>query len=154
MKIAFIVPVLDEINIDRTFKRISNSCDTNFDVYFAINGKLNNLFTQIRSTFANESKVKAFMVDRPVNEHKLITLGMAMTGDYDATIIYSGKEEPNNDVIKAFISSWKAGNKIVDFCLFGCGVNFFGGGIFASIYDVIVDAAAEQPRILQYHIKR
>jgi hypothetical protein len=38
---------------------------------------------------------------------------MEMTTDYDATIIYSGKEDPNVDVMKAFISSWKAGNKIV-----------------------------------------
>lgn len=113
MKIAFIIPIIDEINFERTFRKISDSCEMDFDVYFAINGKLNSLFTQIRSTFANEPKVKAFMVDRPVNEHKLITLGMAMTGEYDATIIYSGKEEPNGDVIKAFISSWKSGNKIV-----------------------------------------
>lgn len=114
MKIAFIVPVLDEIKFEKTFNRISESCnDDDFDVYFAINGKLNSLFTQVRTTFLSESRVKAFMVDRPVNEHKLITLGMEMTEDYDATIIYSGKEEPNKDVIKAFIASWKAGNKLV-----------------------------------------
>lgn len=114
MKIAFIVPVLDEIKFEKTFNRISESCsDDDFDIYFAINGKLNSLFTQVRTTFLSESRVKAFMVDRPVNEHKLITLGMEMTADYDATIIYSGKEEANKDVIKAFIASWKAGNKIV-----------------------------------------
>ena len=114
MKIAFIVPVLGEINLQKTFSRISESCmDDDFDVYFAINGKLNSFFTQVRATFLNESRVKAFMVDRPVNEHKLITLGMELTEDYDATVIYSGKELPNKDVIKAFITSWKAGNKIV-----------------------------------------
>lgn len=114
MKIAFIIPVLDEIKFEKTFNRIAESCsDDDFDIYFAINGKLNSLFTQVRTTFLSESRVKAFMVDRPVNEHKLITLGMEMTEDYDATIIYSGKEEPNKDVIKAFLSSWKAGNKIV-----------------------------------------
>ena len=114
MKVAFIVPVLSEINLQKTFNRISESCtDDDFDVYFAINGKLNSFFTQVRTTFLNESRVKAFMVDRPVNEHKLITLGMEMTEEYDATIIYSGKEEPNKDVIKAFLSSWKAGNRIV-----------------------------------------
>ena len=96
MKFAFIIPVLDEINLQRTYARISESCaDDDFDIYFAINGKLNSFFTQVRTTFLNESKVKAFMVDRPVNEHKLITLGMEMTEDYDATIIYSGKEEVN-----------------------------------------------------------
>lgn len=113
MKIAFIVPVLGEISLQRTFDRISHACDVDYDIYFAINGKLNSLFTQVRTTFLNESRVKAFMVDRPVNEHKLITLGMEMTGDYDATFIYSGKEEPNVDVVKAMIASWKAGNKIV-----------------------------------------
>ena len=114
MKIAFIVPVLGEIDLQRTFGRISESCaDDDFDIYFAINGKLNSFFTTVRTTFLNESRVKAFMVDRPVNEHKLITLGMELTEDYDATVIYSGKELPNKDVLKAFIASWKAGNKIV-----------------------------------------
>lgn len=114
MKIAFIVPVLGEIDLQRTFNRISESCmDDDFDIYFAINGKLNSFFTTVRTTFLNESRVKAFMVDRPVNEHKLITLGMELTEDYDATVIYSGKELVNKDVMKAFIASWKAGNKIV-----------------------------------------
>lgn len=114
MKIAFLVPVLSEVNLQKTFTKISESCpDDDIDVYFAINGKMNSFFTQVRATFLNESRVKAFMVDRPVNEHKLITLGMELTENYDATVIYSGKEEPNKDVIKAFISSWKAGNKIV-----------------------------------------
>ena len=113
MKIAFVIPVLDEVNFERTFRKINDACSIDFDVYFAINGKLNAQFKQLRDTFSHESKVKAFIVDKPVNEHKLITLGMEMTGDYDATIIYSGKEEPNADVIKAFINSWKAGNKIV-----------------------------------------
>ena len=113
MKIAFIVPVLDEVNLQRTAQRIFDASDVDCDIFFAINGKLNSLFTQVRTNFLEEARVKAFMVDRPVNEHKLITLGMEMTEDYDATIIYSGKEEPNVDVIKAFIASWKAGNKIV-----------------------------------------
>ena len=113
MKIAFIVPVLSEINLQETFDKINEACEVPHDIIFAINGKLNSFFAQVRTTFLNESKVKAFMVDRPTNEHKLITLGMEMTEDYDATIIYSGKEEPNVDVIKAFIASWKAGNKIV-----------------------------------------
>ena len=113
MKIAFLIPVLDEINIEKTYNRINEACDIEHDVFFAINGKLNSFFTQVRTTFLSDSSVKAFMVDRPVNEHKLITLGMELTEDYDATIIYSGKELPNVDVIKAFIASWKAGNKIV-----------------------------------------
>ena len=113
MKVAFIIPVLDEINLEKTFNRINEACDIPHDIVFAINGKLNSFFTQVRTTFLNDSSVKAFMVDRPVNEHKLITLGMELTEDYDATIIYSGKELPNIDVIRAFLSSWQAGNKIV-----------------------------------------
>lgn len=114
MKIAFIIPVMADVNLNRTFNRINEACpDDDFDIIFAINGKLNSFFTQVRTTFLTESRVKAFMVDRPISEHKLITLGMEMTADYDATVIYSGKEDPNIDVLKAFISSWKAGNKIV-----------------------------------------
>ncbi len=113
MKIAFIIPILDEINLQKTFNRINEACDVDYDIFFAINGKLNSFFTQVRTTFLTESRVKAFMVDRPVNQHKLITLGMQITESYDATIIYSGKEEPNVDVIRAFLASWKAGNKIV-----------------------------------------
>lgn len=113
MKIAFIIPVLHEIDLKATFDNIEEACDIEHDIIFAINGKLNSVFAQVRTSFLSESNVKAFMVDRPVNEHKLITLGMEMTDSYNATIIYSGKEEPNVDVIKAFITSWRAGNKIV-----------------------------------------
>ncbi len=113
MKLAFIIPVLEEIELQETVNKINEGCDIPHDIIFAINGKLNSLFTKVRTTFLEDASIKAFMVDRPVNEHKLITLGMEMTGEYDATIIYSAKEEPNVDVIKAFISSWKAGNKIV-----------------------------------------
>lgn len=134
MKIAFIVPVLDEINLEKTFNRINEACDIDHDVFFAINGKLNSFFTQVRSTFLSESSVKAFMVDRPVDEHKLITLGMEMTEDYDATIIYSGKELPNVDVIKAFIASWKAGNKIVYLKKEYSGIKKLGVNLKRSIY--------------------
>ncbi len=113
MKLAFIIPVLEEIELENTVNKIDEGCDVDYDIYFAINGKLNSFFTKVRTTYLDNSRIKAFMVDRPVNEHKLITLGMEMTGDYDATIIYSAKEEPNVDVIKAFLSSWKAGNKLV-----------------------------------------
>ncbi len=136
MKIAFLVPVLDEINLEKTFNRINEACDIEHDVIFAINGKLNSFFTQVRTTFLSEETVKAFMVDRPVNEHKLITLGMEMTEDYDATIIYSGKELPNVDVIKAFIASWKAGNKIVYLRKEYSGFKKLGVGIARSFYKM------------------
>lgn len=114
MKIAFLIPVLEDIDISRTYDIIKESCDgTDFEIIFAINGKLNRLFTNLRNTFIDKSEVRAFMIDRPEDEHKLITIGMSYCNDYDATIIYSAKEEPNIDVIRAFITSWKAGNKIV-----------------------------------------
>ena len=140
MKIAFIVPVLDEIHLQRTVDRIKNSCDEPFDIFFAINGKLNNVFTQVRTNFLEESRVKAFMVDRPVNEHKLITLGMEMTEEYDATIIYSGKEEPNGDVIKAFLASWKAGNKIVYLKKQYSGLKKLGVNIKRAFYKMGISA--------------
>lgn len=114
MKIAFLIPVLEDIDISRTYDIIKESCDgTEFEIIFAINGKLNRLFTNLRNTFIDKSEVRAFMIDRPEDEHKLITIGMTYCNDYDATVIYSAKEEPNIDVIRAFITSWKAGNKIV-----------------------------------------
>lgn len=136
MKIAFLIPVLDEINLEKTFNRINEACDIEHDVIFAINGKLNSFFTQVRTTFLSESSIKAFMVDRPVNEHKLITLGMEMTEDYDATIIYSGKELPNVDVIKAFIASWKAGNKIVYLKKEYSGIKKIGVNIKRAFYKL------------------
>ena len=114
MKIAFLIPVLEDIDLSRTYDIIKEACDgSEFEIIFAINGKLNRLFTNLRNTFIDKSEVRAFMIDRPEDEHKLITIGMTYCNDYDATIIYSAKEEPNIDVIRAFITSWKAGNKIV-----------------------------------------
>ena len=114
MKIAFLIPVLEDIDISRTYDIIKEACDgTEFEIIFAINGKLNRLFTNLRNTFIDKAEVRAFMIDRPEDEHKLITMGMTYCNDYDSTIIYSAKEEPNIDVIRAFITSWKAGNKIV-----------------------------------------
>ena len=114
MKIAFLIPVLEDIDLSRTYDIINEACDgAKFDIIFAINGKLNRLFTNLRNTFIDKSEIKAFMIDRAEDEHKLITIGMTYCNDYDATIIYSAKEEPNIDVIRAFITSWKAGNKIV-----------------------------------------
>lgn len=136
MKVAFIVPVLDEINLEKTFNKINEACEIEHDIYFAINGKLNSFFTQVRTTFLADSSVKAFMVDRPVNEHKLITLGMEYTEDYDATIIYSGKELPNVDIIKAFIASWQAGNKIVYLKKEYSGLRKLGVNIKRAFYQM------------------
>jgi len=116
MKIAFIVPVLSECDVEQRFEAIKNACNDakmNFDVIFAFNDKLNNTFSKVRSVFIDEKNVRAFKVNKPVNQHKLITIAMRSCEHYDATIIYSGKETINGDVVKAFITSWKSGNKVV-----------------------------------------
>lgn len=116
MKIGFIIPILDDYDVELAYKNIDKACKDSgvrYNIIFALNNKLNILFTKIRNNFVENNTVKAFMTDRPVNEHKLITLAMKECEDYDAVIIYSGKEETNVDVMKAFITSWKAGNKIV-----------------------------------------
>ena len=116
MKLGFIIPLLDEYDIEKNFNTIAKSCEdcgVEFDVIFALNSKLNAVFTKIRNTYVEDKRVKAFMVDRPVDHHRLITLSMEECEDYDATVIYSGKEDVNGDVIKAFITSYEAGNKIV-----------------------------------------
>ena len=140
MKIAFIIPVLDEIDLQKTTKNINDACELDHDIIFAINGKMNSFFTQVRAVFLADASVKAFMLDRPVNEHKLITLGMEMTEDYDATIIYSGKEEPNKDVIRAFISSWQAGNKIVYLRKEYSGIKKLGVKIKRAFYRMGIKA--------------
>jgi len=116
MKVAFIIPVLSDCDIKQRFDAIESACkecDINFEIIFAFNNKLNNMFSLVRSTFIENKKVKAFKVNRNVNQHKLITLAMKECEGYDATVIYSGKETVNADVVKAFLTSWKAGNKIV-----------------------------------------
>ncbi len=116
MKIGFVVPVLAECNVAESYATIERACkesECDFEVIFAFNGKLNSAFSKVRSTYIENSRVKAFKIDQNVNEHKLITVGMKYCTDYDATIIYSAKETINADVIKAFIASWKAGNKLV-----------------------------------------
>ncbi len=116
MKIGFVVPVLAECNVKECYKTIETACkdcDCEFEVIFAFNGKLNSTFSKVRSTYVENKRVKAFKIDQNVNEHKLITVALKHCMEYDATIIYSAKETINGDVIKAFITSWKAGNKLV-----------------------------------------
>lgn len=116
MKIGVVIPILADIDFNKAYETIDKSCTecgVDFDVIFAINAKLNVVFTKIRGAFSDASKVKAFMVDRSVDEHMLISVALKKCVNYDATIIYSSKEEVNSDVVKAFITSWQAGNKIV-----------------------------------------
>lgn len=116
MKYSFIIPLLDEydvVNCQATIDKACKDCNVDFDIIFALNSKLSAMFTKIRNEFIENKKVKAFMVDRPVDQYKLITLAMEKCEDYDATVIYSAKEEINADVVKAFITSHQAGNKIV-----------------------------------------
>ncbi len=137
MKVAFIIPVLSDCDVKQRFDAIEQACkecDTNFEIIFAFNNKLNNMFSLVRSTFIENKKVKAFKVNRTVNQHKLITLAMKGCEDYDATIIYSGKETVNVEVVKAFITSWKAGNKIVYLKKVYSGVKKIGVWFKSLIY--------------------
>lgn len=116
MKIGFVIPLLSDYDIEKAYNNIEKACfdcKVDFEVLFAINSNLNNLFTEIRNTFVENSKVRAFMLGNSVDEHTLITIAMTYCEGYDATIIYSGREVVNNDVVRAFITSWQAGNKIV-----------------------------------------
>jgi len=116
MKIGFVVPILSECDIKQRYEAIEKSCNdagVNYEVIFAFNSKLNNLFSHVRSVFIENKKVKAFKVNKHVDQHKLIAVAMRSCEAYDATIIYTGKETINCDVIKAFLTSWKSGNKIV-----------------------------------------
>ena len=137
MKVAFIVPILAECDINQRFEAIESACrdsDVNFEIIFAFNNKLNNMFSKVRSVFLENKKVKAFQVNKTVNEHKLITIAMRECEGYDATVIYSGKENTNVDVIKAFITSWKAGNKVVYLKKVYSGFKKFGVAIKNAFY--------------------
>lgn len=136
MKIGFVIPLMGDYDVEKTYNNIEKACfdcKVDFDILFAINANLNGLFTEIRNQFIENSRVKAFMLNNAVDEHKLITIAMTKCEKYDATIIYSGKETVNNDVVRAFITSWQAGNKIVylkkvytGFKKLWCGIkNFF-----------------------------
>lgn len=116
MKIGFIVPVIKEFDMQAAFKNIEKACldcKADFEIIFALNTNLNTTFTKIRTEFNDEKRISAFMVDKKVEQHQLITISMKYCEDYDATIIYTAKEDLNVEVIKAFITSWQAGNKIV-----------------------------------------
>jgi len=116
MRVGFIIPVLDEYDVDTAYNNIEAACiasDYDFDVVFALNSKLNVVFTKIRNTFSAKKNVRALKVEQDCNQQKLITIAMLSMEQYDAVIIYSGKEEINADVVKAFLASHQAGNKIV-----------------------------------------
>jgi len=116
MKVGFVIPVLAEYDITKSYNSIKSACadsKVDFDIIFAFNDKQTALFSHLRNKFSDKKEIKAFKVDQNVNKHKLITLAMESCEKYNATIIYSAKEEVNEDVIKAFVASWRTGNKIV-----------------------------------------
>ena len=116
MKFGFIIPVLKTTDIKKRYAVIEDVCSKNkieFDVIFAFNGNANSSFTEVRKEFAECDNVSAFKVDMNVIEHKLITVAMKYCEGYDATVIYSAKDETDADVLQNFINSWKSGNKIV-----------------------------------------
>jgi len=139
MKIGFLIPVLDEIVISNIYQAIENSCkeeDVEFEILFVLNGDLTNFFTKIRSEFKENNLVKVIKIDKMVNQHKLITIGMPYCEDYDATIIYSSKEDFSETVIKNFIVSWKTGNKLVYLKKVYSGFKKFWKGIKTFFYKM------------------
>ena len=116
MKFGFVIPVLKAIDVKKKYAIIEEVCSRNklsFDVIFAFNGNANSSFTEIRKDFSDYDNVSAFKVDMNVDEHRLITVAMKYCEGYDATIIYSAKDEIDDEVLQNFINSWKSGNKIV-----------------------------------------
>ncbi len=120
MKLGFIIPILEDCDFEKKFDAISKACrkeskndKISFDVVFALSGTLSTTFARIRERYVEQENVRAFKVNLPVNQHELITVAMKYMEDYDATIIYSGKDDISIDIVKTFINSWKAGNKIV-----------------------------------------
>lgn len=116
MKLGFIIPLMTDYDVERAFHNIEKACfdcKVDFEITFAINANLNSVFTKVRGLIVDSNKVKAFMVEHSLDEHQLITIAMEKSEEYDAIVIYSGKEEINIDVVRAFVTSWQAGNKIV-----------------------------------------
>lgn len=139
MKIGFIVPVIKEFDMELAYKNIEKACfdcKAEFEIIFALNTNLNTTFTNIRNTYKENSLVSAFMVDKKVEQHQLITLAMNYCEDYDATIIYTAKEDFNVEVIKAFITSWQAGNQIVYLKKIYTGFNKFLQTVGRAFYNI------------------
>ena len=116
MKVVFLLPVMHEYDFNAQYNTIAKTCKelkTDFDIIYVLNGNMQKIFADIRNNFIENDSVKAIKMMSDVNEHKLITVGMRYCENYSATIVYSAKEDINANVIKAFITSWKAGNKIV-----------------------------------------
>jgi len=116
MKIVFLLPVMHEYDFKSQYDSISKACKelkTDFDIIYVLNGNMQKIFADIRNNFLENDNVRAIKMMSDVNEHKLITVGMKYCENYSATCIYSSKEDVNTNVVKAFITSWKAGNKII-----------------------------------------
>ena len=138
MKIGFVIPVIKEFDMEAAYKNIEKACldcKADFEIIFALNTNLNTTFTKIRSAYVENQKVSAFMADRKVEQHQLITIAMEYCEGFDATIIYTAKEDFNVDVIKAFITSWQAGNKIVYLKKLYTGFNKFLQTVSRGLYD-------------------
>lgn len=139
MKIGVIIPVLSDCDLKKQYSVIKSACDASdvqFDVIYALNNNMNKLFASIRSEFIDVSNVKAIKFVHDINEHKMITIAMKHAEKYNAVIIYSAKEEFNEDVIKAFIASWKAGNKIVHLKKHYTGIKKFWVGLKRLVYKL------------------
>ncbi len=139
MKVVFLLPVMHEYDFASQYDTIAKACKelkTDFDIIYILNGNMQKIFADIRNHFIENDAVKAIKMMSDVNEHKLITVGMRYCENYAATIVYSAKEEVNANVIKAFITSWKAGNKIVYLKKTRTGVKKFFQNIGLMFYNL------------------
>ncbi len=116
MKLGFIVPALNNVDLDKIYadiKEVCNQSQVDYEIIFAMNCKAESSFTNVRRIFVENNDVRAIKLDMEVSQHELIMLAMKHCEGYSATVIYAAKEAINKDLLTKMITSWKAGNKIV-----------------------------------------
>lgn len=116
MKLGFVIPALNNIDLDKIYADIKEVCEETqvaFEIIFAMNSKSESSFTNVRRIFVENNDVRAIKLDMEVSQHELITIAMKYCEEYSATIIYAAKEDINKVLLSKMITSWKAGNKIV-----------------------------------------
>jgi len=139
MKTVFLIPVMHEYDTKEQFESIQSTCKElklDFDIIYVLNGNMQKMFADIRNNYLEHDNVRAIKMMSDVHQHKLITVGMKYCENYSNTIIYTAKESINTNVIKAFVASWRAGNKIVYLKKTRTGFKKFIQSIGLGIYNL------------------
>lgn len=139
MKLGFIVPALNNVDLDKIYADIKEVCDqseVDFEIIFAMNSKSEGSFTNVRRIFVENNDVRAIKLDMEVSQHELITIAMKHCEKYSAAVIYAAKEDINKELLTKMINSWKAGNKIVFVKKHEQGFKEFLRKIKESIYNI------------------